>query len=59
VIVVPPPGVGQHLRLRHTRKDLTVKQFISELTIEAFDVAVLPGAARLDKQRLYTQSCQP
>ena len=46
MIVVPPPGVGQHLRLRHTRKDLTVKQFISELTIEAFDVAVLPGAAR-------------
>jgi hypothetical protein len=59
VIVVPPPGVGQHLRLRHTEKDLTVKQFISELTVKAFDVAVLPGTARFDKQGLHTQFCQP
>ena len=59
MIVVSLPGVGQHVRLLHTGKDLTIKQFISEFTIEAFDVAVLPGAARLDKQRLHTQSCQP
>ena len=57
MIVVPPPGVGQHLRLRHTEKDLTVKQFISELTVKAFDVAVLPGTARFDKQGLHTQFC--
>ena len=59
MIVVSSPRGSQYLRFLYTGEDLTVKQFISELTIEAFDVAVLPGAARLDKQRLYTQSCQP
>ena len=59
VIVVSSPRGGQYLRFLYTGEDLTVKQFISELTIEAFDIAILPWAARLDQQRLHAQPGEP
>jgi len=33
----------QHLGFQHRFKDLPIKKFISQLSIERFDVAILPG----------------
>ena len=58
-IVVLPPCLDQHLRLLQVVEDLSIQQFIPKLAVEALDVAVLPGAARLDEQGAHLQPAQP
>ena len=42
------PVLGQDGHLLQRVEDLAVQQLVAELSVETFDVAVLPGAARLD-----------
>ena len=44
------PIFKQHLDLLERVEDLAIQQFVPELTVEAFVVAVLPRASRFDKQ---------
>ena len=59
MIILPFPPSGQYLSFLHSREDLTVEEFIPKFSIEALDVSVLPGAARLNEQSLDTQSREP
>ncbi len=59
LIVLLPPLLNQYLRFSQSIEYLTVEQLVSQLPIERFDVAVLPGTPRLYKQRLYTDAIQP
>ena len=45
-IVLAPPLLDQHGRLRQRAEDLPVQQLVPELAVEALVVAVLPRAAR-------------
>ena len=54
-IVVLSPSLDQHLRLLQSVEDFHVQKFVSELAIEALVVAVLPGTAGLDVERLDTE----
>jgi hypothetical protein len=47
-----PPGLDQNFCLPQAVEDLAVKQFIPQLAVEAFAIAVLPRAAWLDVSRL-------
>ena len=47
LIVFPTPDLGQHLCLLQRREILPVEEFIPELSVEAFDVTVLPFVRRL------------
>lgn len=40
-------------------KDLAIQQFVSELTVEAFTVAVFPRAPRFDVEGSYACSFEP
>ena len=58
-IVLAPPLLDQHGRLRQRVEDLPVQQLVAELAVEALVVAVLPRAARLDKEHLDAHAPQP
>ena len=58
-IVLAPPLLDQHGRLRQRVEDLPVQQLVPELAVEALVVAVLPRAARLDKERLLGDAALP
>ena len=58
-IVLAPPLLDQHGRLRQRVEDLPVQQLVPELAVEALVVAVLPRAARLDKEHLDAHAPQP
>ena len=47
-VVVSTPTLDDDLCLGEAVEDFAVEQFVTELRVEAFAVAVLPGAARLD-----------
>src|SRR3974377_2399351 len=47
-VVVPPPALDDDLSFSQRVEDLAIEQFISKTSIEAFDLNVLPRAARLD-----------
>jgi hypothetical protein len=48
--VVAPPALDLHLSLAQRAKDLTRGQFVAQLAVEAFVVAVLPRSGGLDEQ---------
>lgn len=48
-VVVSPPVFGEHLRLQQGEKEFLVEQFVSEATIQRFNVGVLPGRPGLDE----------
>jgi hypothetical protein len=56
LIIFSPPVSNQYLSLGQCGEDLTVKQFIPQFAIECLYIPVLPGAARLDEEGLYTQA---
>ena len=58
-VVVPAPAIDQHLRLSQAVEDLTVKQLVTQLAVEALDVAILSRAARLDVKRLHVHTLKP
>ena len=50
VVVAPLPNDG--LGLLQAVEDLSIQKLVTQLAVEAFAVAILPGAARLDVKRL-------
>jgi hypothetical protein len=53
------PALCQHPGLFHRVEDLSIEELTSELGVEALAVAVLPGRAGFDIQRLCSGVCQP
>ncbi len=51
-IVVPRPTLDEHLGFQQRIEPFAVEELIAELTIEALDGAIFPGAAQLDEQGL-------
>ena len=58
-VVLLPPLLDEYPGLLEVAGDLAVKEFISQLAVEGFIVAVLPGAARLNEQNLNPTIGQP
>ena len=58
-VVMPPPLFDQYLGLPERVEYLAIQQLISELTVEALVVSVLPGTAGFDVQGLNTDTRQP
>ena len=58
-VVVASPGFDHDLGLLQCVEDLAVEQFIAQFAVEAFAIAVLPRAARLDIGRLGSDGCDP
>jgi len=58
-VVVDAPAFGQHAKLFDGVKDLSVEELICEFGVERFTVAVLPGRAGFDIQRLCSCVRQP
>ncbi len=59
VIVMMPPLFENDLRFFQRMERLRVQAFIAQAAIEAFVVAILPWAARLDVQGFDPQPRQP
>jgi hypothetical protein len=51
-VVIDTPALDEHFRFQERVEDFSVEQFVSQLSVERLDIAVLPGAARFDEQRL-------
>ena len=51
--------LNQNSRLYKGGEDFPVQQFITKFAVERFDIAILPRAARLDKERFYANTLQP
>ena len=58
-IVVAPRALDDDLSLRQCVEDLSIEQFVTQTSIKALDVSVLPGAAGLDVGGLGTDSFDP
>src|SRR5258708_29866564 len=56
---MPAPGLDDDLGLLDRVEYLAVEQFIAGPRVGAFDVAVFPGAARLDVSRAGSNGCDP
>jgi len=48
LIVVSDPTLRQHLSFKHSIEKLSIQEFSSHASIEAFDIAVFPWAARFN-----------
>jgi hypothetical protein len=59
MILMPTPLFDQYLCLLDRVEDLSIQQLISQLAVERFNVAILPGAAGLDVERFHPQVRQP
>jgi len=53
-VVQPHPLLDEDNILGQCVEDLAVQELVSELAVEALDVAVLPRSGWLDEQRLHT-----
>src|SRR6266446_300870 len=58
-VVVPPPTLDDDLGLAQSVEDFAVEQLVAQASVEALDVAVLPGAASLDVGGLGTDNRDP
>jgi len=58
VVMIAPPA-GDAADLLQTVEDLAIEQFITQASIEALDIAVLPRAAGLDVEGGDTEAAQP
>jgi hypothetical protein len=58
-IIVASPALDDDLGLTQGIEDLAIEQLITQPRIERFDIAVLPGTARLDIGRLGTDCGDP
>jgi hypothetical protein len=47
-VVVSPPGFDHDLGLIEGVEDLSIEQLVTQLTVEALAITILPGASRLD-----------
>jgi hypothetical protein len=53
------PLFNQNFSFREREKHLPIQQPVTQLTVEAFVVTILPGTARLDKQGCNLQLGKP
>ena len=53
------PSLDEDLRFPQCKEHLTVQEFIPQLAVEAFVVAVLPSGAWLDVERLDANASEP
>ena len=58
-VVVLSPSFDDDLRLSQRVEDFPVQQLGSKPRVEALDIAVLPGASRLDEGRLRADRLDP
>jgi hypothetical protein len=58
-VVMAPPILDQYLGFFQRIEDLPIEQLITQLAIEALDIAILPGAALLDEQRTNVEVREP
>ena len=58
-VVVTSPLFDQDRGFLQRVENLRIQQFVPKLAVEAFAVAVLPGTARLDEQRVDIQPTEP
>jgi hypothetical protein len=58
-IVFYSPPFDEYLRLPECVKDLSIQQFVSELTVETFTVAVFPGTPWFDIEGSYPCTVKP
>jgi hypothetical protein len=58
-IVFHSPAFDEYLRLPEGVKDLSIQQFVSELTVETLTVAAFPGAPWFDVDGSYPCSVKP
>lgn len=58
-VVVPPPGLDQHLGLEPIPEPLHAQALITELAVEALGGAILPRLARFDEGGLDAFAVQP
>lgn len=54
-----PPSFDQHFCFSEIVEELDVQELIAKFSIEALIVAVLPGGARFNEQRLRSNLCDP
>ena len=59
VVVLEAPLLDEYLRLEQRVEALTVEALVPELAVKRLDVAILPGAARLDEERLHGHALEP
>ena len=58
-VVLLTGSFDHHLGLSQGVEYLSVEQLISQFSVEAFVVAILPGATWLDIEGLHSQTAQP
>ena len=58
-VVVVTPLFDQDLGLLEAAEDFPVEQLVPQLAVEAFAIAILPGATRLDVERFGAHALQP
>src|SRR5690606_3592060 len=58
-IVMQSPSLDEHLRFVERRELLRREDLVAQLRIEALAVAVLPGTAWLDEERLHADAAEP
>ena len=59
VVVREAPLLAEYLRLEQRLEALTVEALVPELALKRLDGAILPGAARLDEERLQGHALEP
>ena len=58
-VVFHSPPFDEHLGLPQGIEDLSIQQFVSQFTVEAFAVAVFPGATGFNIEGSYPCICKP
>ena len=58
-VVVVAPLLDEDLGFLEAAEDFAIEQLVPQLAVEAFAIAVLPGATRFDVERLGTNTRQP
>ena len=59
VVVLEAPLLDEYLRLEQRVEALTVEALVPEPAVKRLDGAILPGAARLDEERLHGHALEP
>lgn len=58
-VVMPPPGLDQHLCLGEAVEDLAIEQFVAQRPIEALIISILSWRSRCDVERLHADLAEP
>ena len=58
-VVLLTPSFGQNLCFQQRIEDLSIQKLVSQLSVEGFDVAIFPGTARFNGQRLHADPTLP